>query len=204
VEQVALDPRLRDDRARWGQHGLADRRRTRRRHRLGAGRRIATAERGRSVSRDALRLRRPARHRADAADPGRIIRRADRGTRELHRYAARRAACAHAARHHAGRRRRLPQHRFLRLSHPPDHERHSRPSRRRPYAGGAGAARGPDAVAFLPRVQEIDRHDAASICDEGASRSRTGIARRVRQSHFTRAFRQYAGQTPSGWRHTIQ
>lgn len=24
------------------------------------------------------------------------------------------------------------------------------------------------------------------------------------QSHFTRAFRQYAGQTPSGWRHTIQ
>ncbi|WP_293876851.1 helix-turn-helix domain-containing protein [Sphingomonas sp. UBA978] len=24
------------------------------------------------------------------------------------------------------------------------------------------------------------------------------------QSHFTRAFRQYAGHTPSGWRHTIQ
>ena len=24
------------------------------------------------------------------------------------------------------------------------------------------------------------------------------------QSHFTRAFRQYSGQTPSGWRHTIQ
>ena len=24
------------------------------------------------------------------------------------------------------------------------------------------------------------------------------------QSHFTRAFRQYAGQTPSGWRHTLQ
>ena len=24
------------------------------------------------------------------------------------------------------------------------------------------------------------------------------------QSHFTRAFRQYAGDTPSGWRHTIQ
>lgn len=24
------------------------------------------------------------------------------------------------------------------------------------------------------------------------------------QSHFTRAFRQYAGQTPSGWRHTVQ
>ena len=24
------------------------------------------------------------------------------------------------------------------------------------------------------------------------------------QSHFTRAFRQYAGDTPSGWRHTVQ
>ncbi len=24
------------------------------------------------------------------------------------------------------------------------------------------------------------------------------------QSHFTRAFRQYAGDTPSGWRHHVQ
>ncbi|MEE2917186.1 MAG: AraC family transcriptional regulator [Pseudomonadota bacterium] len=52
--------------------------------------------------------------------------------------------------------------------------------------------------ARLDRAQEVvggSDLSIAAIADGGGFAS---------QSQFTRAFRQYAGQTPSGWRHTIQ
>ena len=52
--------------------------------------------------------------------------------------------------------------------------------------------------ARLDRAQELLGASDMSIA---AIADRLGF---TSQSHFTRAFRQYAGQTPSGWRHTIQ
>jgi len=52
--------------------------------------------------------------------------------------------------------------------------------------------------ARLDRAQELLGASDLSIAAIAESLGFTS------QSHFTRAFRQYAGQTPSGWRHTVQ
>lgn len=52
--------------------------------------------------------------------------------------------------------------------------------------------------ARLDRAQNLLGQSELSVAQVAEM---TGFAS---QSHFTRAFRQYAGHTPSGWRHTIQ
>lgn len=50
----------------------------------------------------------------------------------------------------------------------------------------------------LDRARDLLGHSSLSVAQVAEM---TGF---TSQSHFTRAFRLYAGQTPSGWRHTLQ
>ncbi len=163
VEPLALHSGMCHDRTRRVLHGLADRRGTGRRHRLGPDGPVAGPARGRAVSRDALCLCRSAGYRADAADPQRTLCRADGRADRLYRHAARCAEDAHAAQLAAEQRGGVPQRRLLRLSHPPDHERHSRAARGGSQPGRPWPRRRADALAFLSRVQAGDGRDRTNM-----------------------------------------